>query len=617
MKRLLLALLLLPSLAWAQKPPINSVAGPTTSAQLESIITDASGTGLLLFGLSSATTINGVSCVIGTSCFVPASATNVAPGFTTVAPNTNPSGLFFNSSGILNVLATIANGVLVTSPSGIPSISMTLPNGLAMGTPFTLNLTNATGLPNSGLVNSSVTINGNSVSLGGSTTITAAATSIAPGTTTVSPNTHPSGLLYNAAGIANVLATANSGVLITSGAGVPSISTTLPSGLTIGNNLSIAGGSATFNLLNISISLTGNPPGGGFLSSFTGANIQGVTSNAGNSESMLAVGLTSNLGSGVGSGNGNKLGIYSGIVGMSGTGDIWAFNTVTTQSASSGTYTAHGYENDCNNYNQDLLTATATPTGLPTNYFTCNGVTGVSGAGTFYGTFGYTIEGGNWQHGFAAFGNVRDNSFYEFTTSTYGLNLQGTHTYGIFVNSSAALNIFNGPIGANLQGNSITAGNSLDIGSGVDNRLRIAGPVTLATGSSIFSGNDADNAERALEFGATQFLFSGGPVGAAVYFVNSSGFPALNPCGSSPVIDSNSTNQSGTLTTGTGTPTVCTLTFTTAYPTAAQCSITPANAAANGVSGGTYISSQNSAGFTITLGTGTSSAAYNYVCFGK
>lgn len=55
MKRLLLALLLLaPSLAWAQKPPVNGVAGPTTSTQLKSIITDATGSGPLNFGGSAA-----------------------------------------------------------------------------------------------------------------------------------------------------------------------------------------------------------------------------------------------------------------------------------------------------------------------------------------------------------------------------------------------------------------------------------------------------------------------------------------------------------------------------------------------------------------------------------
>jgi hypothetical protein len=48
-------------------------------------------------------------------------------------------------------LATAASGVLVTSASSVPSISTTLPNGLAMGTPASLTLTNATGLPVGGI----------------------------------------------------------------------------------------------------------------------------------------------------------------------------------------------------------------------------------------------------------------------------------------------------------------------------------------------------------------------------------------------------------------------------------------------------------------------------------
>jgi hypothetical protein len=44
-----------------------------------------------------------------------------------------------------------------------------------LGTPSSGTLTNCTGLPNGGLVNSAITINGNSVSLGGSTTVTATA----------------------------------------------------------------------------------------------------------------------------------------------------------------------------------------------------------------------------------------------------------------------------------------------------------------------------------------------------------------------------------------------------------------------------------------------------------
>ena len=52
----------------------------------------------------------------------------------------------------VSALATANSGVLVTSIAGVPSISTTLPNGLAMGTPTSLTLTNATGLvPSTGL----------------------------------------------------------------------------------------------------------------------------------------------------------------------------------------------------------------------------------------------------------------------------------------------------------------------------------------------------------------------------------------------------------------------------------------------------------------------------------
>ena len=42
-------------------------------------------------------------------------------------------------------MATANNGVLVTSAGGVPSISTTLPSGLAMQTPASIVLTNATG----------------------------------------------------------------------------------------------------------------------------------------------------------------------------------------------------------------------------------------------------------------------------------------------------------------------------------------------------------------------------------------------------------------------------------------------------------------------------------------
>lgn len=101
----------------------------------------------------------------------------------------------------------------------------------------------------------------------------------------------------------------------------------------------------------------------------------------------------------------------------------------------------------------------------------------------------------------------------------------------------------------------------------------------------------------------------------ATAFLNNSAVPAASTCGTSPTIATGSSNQGGQFTTGTGTPTACTITFATAYPTFAFCSVQPANAAAVAVT--VYVSASSKTAFTVTLGSGTSSAAYNYACNGN
>lgn len=80
MKRLLFLLLLLPSLAWGQKPPINGVAGPTTSSQFGSIITDPNGTpstGHVLFDNPTGTvTLKGVLQAIPCTALSPCPITS-------------------------------------------------------------------------------------------------------------------------------------------------------------------------------------------------------------------------------------------------------------------------------------------------------------------------------------------------------------------------------------------------------------------------------------------------------------------------------------------------------------------------------------------------------------
>lgn len=96
---------------------------------------------------------------------------------------------------------------------------------------------------------------------------------------------------------------------------------------------------------------------------------------------------------------------------------------------------------------------------------------------------------------------------------------------------------------------------------------------------------------------------------------NTSGAPTPSSCGTTPAVTAGSSNSGGQFTTGTGTPSACTLTFANAYATTAFCTVTPANAAAVGTT--VYVSSSLRTAFTVTLGAGTDSAAYNYSCTGN
>lgn len=93
--------------------------------------------------------------------------------------------------------------------------------------------------------------------------------------------------------------------------------------------------------------------------------------------------------------------------------------------------------------------------------------------------------------------------------------------------------------------------------------------------------------------------------------------PTISSCGTSPAMSSGSTNSNGQFTIGTGTPAACTVTFSTAWPNNAFCTVSPANSAAAAITGGYYISASSKTGFTLMLGTGTSSAVFNYLCSGR
>ena len=89
--------------------------------------------------------------------------------------------------------------------------------------------------------------------------------------------------------------------------------------------------------------------------------------------------------------------------------------------------------------------------------------------------------------------------------------------------------------------------------------------------------------------------------------------PTASSCGTSPVVDGGSGNQGGKITFGSAT-TACTLTFATAFPTNAYCTVTPmAQPAAVGSI--PYISAQSRTAFTISGG--VASASYQYTCQGN
>jgi hypothetical protein len=83
------------------------------------------------------------------------------------------TGTNFTGVPISTAISGLNTGVATALAVAVGSAGAFVVNGGALGTPTSGTLTNCTGLPNAGLVNSSVTFNGVSVALGASGTITA------------------------------------------------------------------------------------------------------------------------------------------------------------------------------------------------------------------------------------------------------------------------------------------------------------------------------------------------------------------------------------------------------------------------------------------------------------
>lgn len=91
-----------------------------------------------------------------------------------------------------------------------------------------------------------------------------------------------------------------------------------------------------------------------------------------------------------------------------------------------------------------------------------------------------------------------------------------------------------------------------------------------------------------------------------------SGTPALSSCGTSPAITTGSSDYAGTITTGTGTPTGCVITFSVAYGAAPACVVTSRTAPATSTPAYTV----STTAITLTQAA-VNSVVWDYVCVGR
>jgi hypothetical protein len=179
------------------------------------------------------------------------------------------------SNGVTSITGT-ANQVIASASTG--AVTLSLPQNINSGATPTFTGTNFTGIPNAGLTNSSITINGSSVSLGGSTTVTATATNA------LTIGTGLSGTSYNGSAAVTI---ANSGVLSFSGNSTgltPSTATT--GAITLAGTLVVANGGTGLTTLATGYIPYGN--GTGALSSSSTLAYNGTTLTAGNFVSSSA-----------------------------------------------------------------------------------------------------------------------------------------------------------------------------------------------------------------------------------------------------------------------------------------------------------------------------------------
>lgn len=209
-------------------------------------------------------------------------------------------------------------------------------------------------------------------------------------------------------------------------------------------NYSYFNNSITLNP-SITVSPTGNPTA--TLSSF---NVTGNAISGTEREFLVNIGFTSAVG---GTNAADKVALYTGMVGNSGTHDIWSQNPVVIQSASSGSYNCQCIEADTNNNNADRGNAAGSSAlAAPIT----NGIS-ITGAGTNKCTTGLLISGTEsgagtvpmWNRGITLAGNsVAQFGIQDFNVCTSVVQALGSYSITVdlsqAVASAAAIAIPNG-----------------------------------------------------------------------------------------------------------------------------------------------------------------------------
>jgi hypothetical protein len=206
-----------------------------------------------------------------------------------VGPNT-ASTFNLNVPAVSSTLATLTGTETFTNKT-LTSPTLTTP---ILGTPSSGTLTNCTGLPNAGLVNSSVTVGSTAISLGGTATTVAGLTSLATNTLTSAAST---ALTLQSAGTTAITVDTSQNVGIGTSSPAQRLEVASSTGGTIGLRYVGNTGYATIgtNSNNEILFSIGNPPSSGEKARIdsSGNVLVGTTSATGSSRFVVAADTTS------------------------------------------------------------------------------------------------------------------------------------------------------------------------------------------------------------------------------------------------------------------------------------------------------------------------------------